>query len=85
MLKKQIVKLKKKPWFKKLLKAATIQISQSKSLLKDSYVSAENLKTQLNQLYSAIETVYTELQRAGHGKKIALRSIANSNTRCSYR
>ena len=53
------------------VKAATIQISQSKSLLKDSYVSAENLKTQLNQLYSAIETVYTELQRAGHGKKIS--------------
>ena len=53
------------------VKAATIQISQSKSLLKDSSVSAENLKTQLNQLYSAIETVYTELQRAGHGKKIS--------------
>ena len=53
------------------VKAATIQISQSKSLLKDSSVSVENLKTQLNQLYSAIETVYTELKRAGHGKKIS--------------
>ena len=64
-------KVEEKALVQEAVKAATIQISQSKSLLKDSYVSAENLKTQLNQLYSAIETVYTELQRAGHGKKIS--------------
>ena len=61
-------KVEEKALVQEAVKAATIQISQSKSLLKDSYVSAENLKT---QLYSAIETVYTELQRAGHGKKIS--------------
>ena len=64
-------KVEEKALVQEAVKAATIQISQSKSLLKDSSVSAENLKTQLNQLYSAIETVYTELQRAGHGKKIS--------------
>lgn len=64
-------KVEEKALVQEAVKAATIQISQSKSLLKDSSVSVENLKTQLNQLYSAIETVYTELQRAGHGKKIS--------------
>lgn len=64
-------KAEEKALVQEAVKAATIQISQSKVLLKDSSVSAENLKTQLNQLYSAIETVYTELQRAGHGKKIS--------------
>ena len=64
-------KVEEKALVQEAVKAATIQISQSKALLKDSSVSAENLKTQLNQLYSAIETVYTELQRAGHGKKIS--------------
>lgn len=64
-------KAEEKALVQEAVKAATIQISQSKALLKDSSVSAENLKTQLNQLYSAIETVYTELQRAGHGKKIS--------------
>lgn len=64
-------KVEEKALVQEAVKAATIQISQSKSLLKDSSVSIENLKTQLNQLYSAIETVYTELQRAGHGKKIS--------------
>ena len=64
-------KAEEKALVQEAVKAATIQISQSKSLLKDSSVSAENFKTQLNQLYSAIETVYTELQRAGHGKKIS--------------
>lgn len=64
-------KAEEKALVQEAVKAATIQISQSKSLLKDSSVSVENLKIQLNQLYSAIETVYTELQRAGHGKKIS--------------
>ena len=64
-------KAEEKALVQEAVKAATIQISQSKSLLKDSSVSVENLKTQLNQLYSAIETVYTELKRAGHGKKIS--------------
>ena len=64
-------KAEEKALVQEAVKAATIQISQSKALLKDSSVSAENLKTQLNQLYSAIETVYTELKRAGHGKKIS--------------
>ena len=64
-------KVEEKALVQEAVKAATIQISQSKSLLKDSSVSIENLKTQLNHLYSAIETVYTELQRAGHGKKIS--------------
>ena len=64
-------KAEEKALVQEAVKAVTIQISQSKALLKDSSVSAENLKTQLNQLYSAIETVYTELQRAGHGKKIS--------------
>lgn len=64
-------KAEEKALVQEAVKAVTIQISQSKALLKDSSVSAENLKTQLNQLYSAIETVYTELQRAGHDKKIS--------------
>ena len=63
-------KVEEKALVQEAVKAATIQISQSKSLLKDSSVNVENLKTQLKQLYSAIETVYTELQRAGYGKKI---------------